>query len=85
MLRAMPEAPQMDSSWSLDSFTTNFFEKLYKSIPLGLQIVLPPIFLKIVQELTENATIDGWGGMVGGEIGISFQLPIIIPLPQRVG
>jgi hypothetical protein len=25
-LRAMPEAPQLDFSWSLDSFTTNFFE-----------------------------------------------------------
>ncbi len=44
--RATPEAPQMDSSWSLDSFTT--------------------IFLKIVQELTENATIDGGGGRMGG-------------------
>ena len=41
---------------------------------LLLEIVLPPIFLKIVQELTENGAIDGDGGMDDFVLGGRYQL-----------
>ncbi len=49
-------------------------QKHHKWIPLGLKIVLPPIFLKIVQELTENGAIDGDGGMDDFVLGGRYQL-----------
>ena len=53
-------------------------------IPLVQEIFLPPIFLKITQELTENDAFDGEENGRWGWVKNSFCLPIVLPSPQGV-
>ena len=53
-------------------------------IPLVQEIFLPPIFLKITQELTDNDAFDGEENGRWGWVKNLFCLPIVLPSLQGV-